>query len=155
MLPKDIPIAPDTNLNRSAIKAQEILNKLSDCNPFVIVFLLDCCRIYHLRNPDLDARCPNSSHSESDAFKPMEKAGSLIAFACAPGTIAIEGHGERNGLFTKYLLKHITTPNEDIQLILRDVRKGVLAESNCQQIPFLSDGLLEQNICLYGQSKCK
>ncbi len=148
-------MAPGSNLNGSAIKAQEILNKLTDRNPFVTVFLLDCCRTYHLRNPSLDARSPNSSHSESDDFKPMHKAGSLIAFACAPGTKAIEGRGQRNGLFTKHLLQHIKTPNEDIQLILRDVRRGVVADSNSRQIPFISDLLLEKNICLYGQSRCK
>ncbi|CAF4968174.1 unnamed protein product, partial [Rotaria magnacalcarata] len=31
------------------------------------------------------------------------KAGTLIAFACAPGTIAQDGTNEQNGLFTKYL----------------------------------------------------
>ncbi len=146
---------PGADLNSSAIKAQEILNDLTDRKPFVTIFLLDCCRTYHQRNPYLDARSPNPSHCESDDFKPMHKAGSLIAFACAPGTIAIEGHGKRNGLFTEHLLKHIKTPNEDIQLILRDVRRGVVEDSNDQQIPFLSDGLLEKNICLCGQSRCK
>ena len=66
----------------------------------------------------------------------MHKAGSLIAFACAPGTISIDGRGQRNGLFTKHLLQHITTPNEDIQMILRHVTKGVVEESKSKQIPF-------------------
>ncbi|CAF4356485.1 unnamed protein product, partial [Rotaria sordida] len=43
-------------------------------------------------------------------------AGSLIAFACAPGAIANDLEGQRNGLFTKYLLRHIGTANEDIRM---------------------------------------
>ena len=78
----------------------------------------------------------------------MHKAGSLIAFSCAPGTIAVDGKGRRNGLFTKHLLKHITTPNQDIRKILTNVTKGVKKESGSSQIPFQSVSLEEWNICL-------
>ncbi|CAF1297699.1 unnamed protein product [Adineta steineri] len=84
----------------------------------------------------------------------MEMAGSLIAFACGSRCPAMDGQ-QRNGLFTKHLLQHIKTPNEDIQLLLRAVRKAVVEESKYGQIPFVSDGLLEKNICLYGQSRYK
>jgi uncharacterized caspase-like protein len=51
-------------------------------------------------------------------------AGSLIGFACAPGTTASDGTG-RNGLYTKHLLQNITKPNQEIQDVLIDVNKGV------------------------------
>lgn len=85
----------------------------------------------------------------------MHMDASLIAFACAPGAQALEKDEEGHGLFTKSLLKHIITPNEDIVMILRDVRREVIQASNSKQIPFLSDGLLEKDVCLYGQSRCK
>ncbi|CAF4147252.1 unnamed protein product [Rotaria sordida] len=136
LIPKDIPTLDGAALNKNAINAQHILDTLSDHNPYVTIFLLDCCRKYHLRNPEVDARDPDASGSKSVGLKAMSKAGSLIAFACAPGTIAIEGKGQRNGLFTKHLLEHIKTENEDIQMILRDVAKGVKQESKSKQIPF-------------------
>ncbi|CAF4181092.1 unnamed protein product, partial [Rotaria sordida] len=151
LIPKDSPTLNGAALNKSAINAQDILDTLSDRNPYVTIFLLDCCRKYHLRNPEVDARDPDPSGSKSVGLKPMHKAGSLIAFACAPGTIAIEGKGQRNGLFTKHLLKHITTENDDIQMILRDVAKGVTKESKSKQIPFVSASLLERDIYLYSQ----
>ena len=83
----------------------------------------------------------------------MHEAGSLIALACAPGTIAIDGEEHENGLFTKHLLKHIATPNEDILNILRDVTAGVIQESNGNQIPFFSGSLLHKNIYLCEQAK--
>ncbi|CAF1061366.1 unnamed protein product [Adineta steineri] len=66
----------------------------------------------------------------------MEMAGSLIAFACGSRCPAMDGQ-QRNGLFTKHLLQHIKTPNEDIQLLLRAVRKGVVEESKSRQTPFV------------------
>ena len=77
--------------------------------------------------------------------------GSLIAFACAPGTIAVDAPGQKNGLFTKYLLKLIPTPNEDIRMVLTDVTDGVMNESNSKQCPYTSAMLRQRNIYLYEQ----
>ncbi|CAF1275226.1 unnamed protein product [Rotaria sordida] len=153
LIPRDTPTLNGADLNKSAINAQDILNTLSDRKPYVTIFLLDCCRKYHLRNPEGDARDPDASGSKPVGLKAMHKAGSLIAFACAPGTLAIEGKGEKNGLFTKHLLKHITTTNEDIRMILSDVTDGVIEESKSKQIPFLSASLSKRNIYLYGQRR--
>ncbi|CAF1020209.1 unnamed protein product [Rotaria sordida] len=144
LIPKDTPTLNGAVLNRCAINAQDIIDTLSDRNPYVTIFLLDCCRKYHLCNPEVDARDPDASGSKSVGLKPMHKAGSLIAFACAPGTIAIEGKGQKNGLFTKHLLKHTTSVNEDIQMILRDVAKGVTQESKSKQIPFMQSQIENQ-----------
>ena len=38
------------DLKSRAINAQDLLNAITDRNPFVTIFLLDCCRTYHLRN---------------------------------------------------------------------------------------------------------
>ncbi|CAF3891943.1 unnamed protein product [Rotaria sp. Silwood1] len=149
LIPSDIPNSNGTALRKSAINAQDILDTLSDCDPYVTIFLLDCCRNYQLRNLEADARNLERNDPKSVGLKAMHKAGSLIAFACAPGTIAIEGQGQRNGLFTKHLLENIKKKNEDIQMILRDVTKGVINESNSTQIPFVSASLSERDIYLY------
>ncbi|CAF4846362.1 unnamed protein product, partial [Rotaria socialis] len=155
LLPQDVPHLANVDLNKNAFNAQEYLYALGERKPSTTVFLLDCCRSYHISVSELGEQALNQSDSRLDHFKPMHMPGSLIAFACAPGAGASDGNGHENGLFTKHLLRHITTPNEDIQLILRDVRREVMQESKSKQIPFLSDGLLERNICLYGQSRYK
>ena len=153
MIPKDDADISGPELRRHAVNAQDLLNNLNDRKPFTIIFLLDCCRTYHLRNPDLDTRSPNESHRNSSGLKAMHQAGSLIAFACAPGTIANDGKGQRNGLFTKCLLKHLRTPNEDIRLVLADVTSGVMEESQRQQIPFFSASLTHKRIYLCDQAQ--
>ncbi|CAF1596056.1 unnamed protein product [Rotaria sp. Silwood1] len=148
LIPSDTPTLSGADLNTSAINAQDILNNLSNRKPYVTIFLLDCCRKYHLRNPTVDARGTDLNNQKAVGLKAMHKAGSLIAFACAPGTIAIEGQGQRNGLFTKHLLENIKKKKEDIQMILRDVTKGVINESNSKQMPFVSASLSERDIYL-------
>ncbi|CAF4570078.1 unnamed protein product [Rotaria sp. Silwood2] len=144
-------------LKRKAVNAQDILNTLSDRKPYVTIFLLDCCREYILRNSDLNRGGFNSntSNSKSTGLAAMHKAGALIAFACAPGTLVDDGPKDKNSLFMKYLLEYIATPNEDIVNILRDVTNGVMKDSNDKQIPFLSVQLRHNNIYLCGQGRGK
>ncbi|CAF1515724.1 unnamed protein product [Adineta ricciae] len=142
-----------TDLKRRAINAQRFLNDLDDRDPFTVLFFLDCCRTYHLRQEESERNSSRNAFStQIHGLKPMSvKAGSLIAFACAPGTTADDGNQrEKNGLFTKHLLKHLPTSNESIFGVLTNVSKGVVEESNKQQIPHLTVAMTE-NIFLFDQ----
>ena len=108
---------------------------------------MDCCRTYLLNIPDAN---PHSTTS-SGLIAMAANVGTLIAFACAPGTIAVDASEQENGLFTKYLLNHIPKPNEDIRMILADVTDEVMRESNSKQCPYTSAMLRQRNICLYEQ----
>lgn len=69
-------------------------------------------------------------------------AGTYIQFACAENQAAFDGaETERNSLFTKHLLKHIQSSNDDITTIFRRVRTGVIQESHGTQKPLGIDGL--------------
>ncbi|CAF1456087.1 unnamed protein product [Rotaria magnacalcarata] len=158
LLATDIPNVSGIDLNEKAINAQRFLDDLCDQKPFVTIFLLDCCRTSYRNTFQIDVQNANTEESKLADFKEMHGAGALIAFACAPGIPAIDipaGSVPRNGLFTKYLLRHIKTPNEDIRMILSVVRKEVKHDSKSRQIPFISDGLLEKNIYLCDQPQRK
>ncbi len=141
------------DLKNYAFNAQDLLDNINDRNPFVTIFFLDCCRTYHLRSKYLRTRSELEEDNQQPVFRSMyAKAGSLIAFACAPGTKALDGEeGQTNGLFTKYLLKHMMTPNETIQAMLIDVTNDVMEESKSIQIPHVTSILRHKNICLYEQ----
>ncbi|CAF4911934.1 unnamed protein product [Rotaria sp. Silwood1] len=134
------------------IHVQRFLEDFSDRRPFVIICLLDCCRVYCLRNPDLKkitARIPFSSASKPSNRKDLVMAGLLVGFACAPGAEADDNEEQDNALFTKHLLKHIVTPDADISKVLRAVNGAVTAESKSRQIPYYIDALLTtDDICL-------
>ncbi|CAF4956142.1 unnamed protein product, partial [Rotaria sp. Silwood1] len=160
LLPADVPDINTINsekekadtLKTHAINAQDVLNTLSDRKPYVTIFLLDCCRQYFLRNAQSNTRALNKSDPKSIGLTEMHKAGALIAFACAPGTLIDDRSAENNSLFMEHLLKHIATPNEDIINVLRDVTDGVMRDSGERQIPFMSVQLRHKNIYLCEQS---
>ena len=99
-------------LRTCAINAQDLIGSINSRKSFVTIVFLDCCRTYHLRNLNLITRSPEEENNQQSGLQQMvTNIGSLIAFACAPGTKADDGQkGQRNGLFTKHLLKHITNP---------------------------------------------
>ncbi|CAF1322133.1 unnamed protein product [Adineta steineri] len=151
-----------SDLKLHAINAQDVHNNIHNRRPFVTMLFLDCCRTYDLPDQQLQLNVRGKPINHPHGLKAMSlKAGSLIVFACAPGTAAYDGKvGETNGLFTKHLLKHIKTPNEDIRMVLADVTDGVMEESKSQQIPHVTSILRHKNICLYnhisaGQVKFK
>jgi hypothetical protein len=76
-------------------------------------------------------------------------AGSVIAFACAPGTVAKDkAINGRNGVFTYHLLQHITKPGENILLMMADVTNGVANETKETQIPYVTSVLRRRDVYL-------
>ncbi|CAF1613201.1 unnamed protein product [Rotaria magnacalcarata] len=148
LIPKD-----DNNvgadLRRRALSVHSILEKCSESDPFATIFLLDCCRTYPVDQMNEKYRSGVEQSPNMVGLKEMSYAGSLIAFACAPGAVANECPGERNGLFTKHILQHISKPDQDIRKILADVTNGVAQESNFRQRPYLSVSLTHTHVCLY------
>jgi hypothetical protein len=144
------------DLKDYAINVQDLLNAITNRNPFVTIFLLDCCRPYHLHNKDLITPEESEEDNQPQGLKKMSaKDGSLIAFACKPESTVDDGEkGETNSLFTKYLLKHIMTPNKDIKMILSDVIDEVKTESKSAQIPHVRS-VLHENIYLFEQAPGK
>ncbi|CAF1273337.1 unnamed protein product [Adineta ricciae] len=142
-----------SDLRRRAIDAENILDEINDRHPFATFFFLDCCRTYLLGNNDSEGSKKRALSQHSHGLITMPpKVGSLIAFACAPGATANDGrNGEAHGLFTKYLLEHLKTPNEDIEKLLRRVRNDMIEESNKEQIPYVTSLLTYDHICLFEQ----
>jgi hypothetical protein len=73
-------------------------------------------------------------------MKPL--AGAFIQFACAANqTVKDTMKTDRNGLFTKHLLKHVNRENTDISDIFQGIVDDVYRESNHQQRPSSMTGL--------------
>ena len=138
----------DIYLKMSALSAQHVLERLESRGAHLNLLLLDACR----NKPSPIAR---SARCAPTGFSKMEApAGSVIAFACAPGKTAGDGSG-RNGIFTAHLLKHIKTPGVDVDRMLRAVAHGVHEETRGAQDPYHNHNLREQTVCLFGTSVSK
>ena len=156
MIPTDNNEIDGVNLSEHAINAQDVLDRIRSKKPLATIFILDCCRKYHLRNKDLDRRKRGEAVDQPRGLKAMTTGDeSLILFACAAGATAVELANDRNGKFTKHLLRHIHSPNKSIYNMLPNVMKGVKEESKAQQIPYLYSSLTNTDLCLCETSSGK
>ena len=71
----------------------------------------------------------------------MAGAGTLIAFATAPGKVALDGDGA-NSPFSTALSKYMATPGLELQQMLTRVRADVVATTKNQQVPWSNSSLL-------------
>jgi len=105
------------------------------------LILLDCCRLNQVLSP---------SHNQQVGLSPIQfehgqAVGSiLLAYACAPGCVSTDGGSASTSLFTKHLLRHLPTPNTDLDSIMIHVTKDVIEESNNEQRPYQNKSYLEQ-----------
>ena len=140
-------IISGADMRRYATNAQESLDQMANMEPHFVLFLLDCCRQYWLPTT---TRATNSEKNQVGGLNTMiARPGTLIAFACAPGqTTSDQSFDRSNGLFTKHLLKHITAPAVDIQVVLRRVANDVARETHNKQIPYQLSSIMTENIFL-------
>jgi uncharacterized caspase-like protein len=133
-------ISNGSNMQRYAINAQQMVDQMADRNPHVVIILLDCCRGYWVPST-------RSDQSVGGIHEMKAPPGTLIAFACAPGKITPDKSlNSSNGIFTKYLLKHIITAGIDIDIILRRVANDVAIETNKAQQPFRVSSIVDEAV---------
>ena len=73
----------------------------------------------------------------------LPRIGTLVNFATSPGSAAFDGAGMHSP-FTGALLDHLASPNIDIELMLRRVRRDVVVNSNGQQVPVTLSAMLSE-----------
>ena len=131
----------DSYLKRCALSASDVLEAMAKHEAYLNLILLDACR-------NQPSRMMRSARNAPAGFSEMKApAGSVLAFACAPGKTAADGTG-RNGVFTSNLLRHLTKPGLDVDKMLRAVAKGVFEDTRKQQDPFHNHNLREETVCL-------
>ncbi len=113
---------------RSGIVSRELAVSESQLN----FIFLDACR---------DNPLPAESRGIVEGLAKSQNAeGSLIAYSTSPGRTAEDGTG-RNSPYTKNLLKHINTPNQPIELMLKEVKNAVSKDTNGGQLPWYESSI--------------
>ena len=133
LIPVDARIGREQDVPYEAVPVGRILGGLEDADNQLNILILDACR----DNPF--ARQWRSSQRGLAALQAAR--GSLIAYATAPGAIASDGDG-RNGLYTMYLLQHMTTPGLSVEHFFKKVREGVVKATKGRQTPWESSLLI-------------
>jgi len=137
LVPIDARIQSPVDIKYTSINANRILEKMEYANKHTNLLILDACR----DNPFKSIR-----KGFSKGLAEMSPRGSLIAFATAPGTTALDGSPtKRNSIYTKHLLRQLRTqPHLSVSDLLTQVAGGVAKETNRKQWPWKSDSLTER-----------
>ena len=132
LIPVNAVIESESDVEYEAVDAGRVLGKMEDAGNDLNIAILDACR---------DNPFTRSFRSREQGLAKMDAPkGSLVAYSTAPGSIAADGTG-RNGIFTKYLLKHMKTPGLTIERVLKFTRNNVMEETNDKQVPWESSSL--------------
>jgi Caspase domain len=134
LVPVDVAIEREDELAYRALDANLVLEKMEAAHNVVNIVILDACRGNPFASRGMRISTENGL-AQMDA-----PAGSLIAFATAPGADAADGSGA-NGLYTGSLLEFITTPGLRVEDVFKRTRVAVKRKSDGRQIPWESSSL--------------
>ena len=133
LLPVDVALADAADLDLLAIEAQSVLRQMASARNRTNIVILDACRNNPFETvPDLD---------ESGLAEMKAPTGTFLAYATAPGDVALDGEGQ-NSPFTQALAREITVPGQPVEQAFKQVRRAVLEQSRGKQTPWDTSSLV-------------
>lgn len=137
LIPVDARLASDRDALFEAVPLEQVIASLQGAKKLRLV-ILDACR----DNPFIKQMTrSNPSRSVSRGLAQVEpEGGTLVAYAAKAGQVALDGQGQ-NSPFVKALVKRISEPGLEINMVFRAVRDDVLADTNKKQEPFVYGSL--------------
>jgi uncharacterized caspase-like protein len=157
LIPVDSQIASDEDIPRKGVDVTELVERLSQFKDGLNILILDACR----NNPfeggvavGPDGRRFRFRGATPSGLAPVEAPlGTLIAFSTAPGSVAMDGAGDKNSLYVKHLLKHMDTPGLPVEQMFKRVRIEVAQQSQRLQVPWESSSLMGDFCFLPGPNR--
>ncbi|HYE13917.1 MAG TPA: caspase domain-containing protein [Pyrinomonadaceae bacterium] len=133
LVPVGAEIASEEEVEYECVDIGFVLAQMESAANGMNLVILDACR----NNP-----FARSFRSVSRGLALMDApAGTLIAYATAPGSIASDGDG-RNGIYTQELLKFMRVPNLSVEEFFKQVRISVRGITQGKQTPWESSSLI-------------
>ncbi|WP_346909283.1 caspase family protein [uncultured Roseibium sp.] len=135
LLPVDVNVEASTDLPGQAIRAEDLLDIMDASGARLKLVFLDACR----NNPL--PRSLTRGVARGLARLDADTAGTMIAFATAPGDVAFDGVGA-NSPFTTALARYIRQPGLEVRQMMGKVRKAVYDETGERQLPWVNEALI-------------
>ncbi|NOJ43495.1 caspase family protein [Bradyrhizobium australiense] len=147
LVPIDIQFHAGSGITDAMMDMDTIMAGLDD-QVRTNILILDACRNNPMAPRLASAGPARSIEASSGLAAPAtlgagstRGAGTLIAFATAPGQVALDGEGA-NSPFSAALSRHIGTPGLEVQQMLTRVRAEVVAATKGKQVPWSNSSLL-------------
>jgi uncharacterized caspase-like protein len=146
LVPADAQLKPGGSLTDTMMDMDTIMAGLDD-QLRTNILILDACRNNPMA-PQVASAGANRAIAGGGLAAPSSLgsgstlgAGTLIAFATAPGKVALDGEGA-NSPFSAALSKYMPTPDIEVQQMLTRVRADVVAATDSKQVPWSNSSLL-------------
>ncbi len=138
LIPTDAELKDTFDVDWDLISLSKILEPMANEAGGTSIILLDACRNNPFEN---NFRSGSRAAFIVPGLARVETAsGTFISFSTAPNNVAEDGTG-RNSPFAEALLRHISTPGEDLASILTDVKQDVNKATKNKQTPWSEDSL--------------
>jgi uncharacterized caspase-like protein len=127
MIPVGHDIRREDEVAEQSVEVGLVMEKLTSAKNRPNIVILDACR--------------NNPYGGAGGLAPMDApAGTLIAFATAPGQLAADGDGD-NSTYTKHLAGYMREPGIKIEDVFKRTRAAVRQESAGRQVPWENTSL--------------
>jgi len=130
LVPLNANVSDKYKVKYQTIAVNEIVDRMQNSGTRLNMLILDACRNdpFHRGGGGLAT--------------PQTAKGTLIAYATDPGGVAQDNPNEKNGLYTKYLLKALKAGDLNHADFFRKVKNDVYQASNGEQFPYVNDGTI-------------
>lgn len=148
LVPVDARVRSAADMLRQTVELGELVQRLTaaqaqDAKRTFLV-ILDACR---------DDPFAGTYRPPAQGLVPFDApVGCVLAYATAPGRVALDGDGGGNGLYTKHLLRELAVPDASIEDAFKRVRLSVRVESRGRQVPW-EMASLEDPVFLFPQRR--
>ena len=132
LLPVDAEFDRTEDVKAKAVSVQSAIDAFRIAGNRVSIVVLDACR---------DNPFGGGTGSKGLAYMDAPP-GTLLAYATSPGSVAEDGDAsDRNGLYTRHLVRELGQPKRKIEDVFKQVRAQVRKQSAGRQIPWESTSL--------------
>ncbi len=153
ILAADARLSNLRDLQEIGISLNGIIDRLEKRSGINLVFL-DACRNNPFLKKNVVSHKARAVSGKVSLLPPVPQQGlasigthsgnTLIVYAAAAGKLADDGTGQRNSPFTHSILKHISTPDLEVEVMLKRVTKDVRALTDNRQSPERLSRLAEE-----------
>lgn len=128
LVPVSAAITSEDEIDLEAVNVNSFLRVMNSSNADINIIILDACR----NNP-----FAGSARSAARGLAPVDAPkGTIIAYATAPGDVALDGSGG-NSPYTSALARAISTgKGRTIEAVFKAARSEVLAVTQERQVPW-------------------
>jgi uncharacterized caspase-like protein len=146
LVPTKAALRTKSDIEDESVQINYLMSELETRHAALNIFILDACRNNPYANP-IRGYVPMLGLA-TQLYAPPN---SIIAMSTGPGQLSLDGN-DRNGTFTKNLLKYLPTPQQSIEDMFKAVSGGTRADARHlgrQQDPQITISFADK-FCLAG-----